>query len=312
VKTDASGPAVQSAILSRDGEYLSVVTTTLEYMARAAVWQTDGKRVGDIPSVAEEPPLKVTTQILNVGSGMGHYAAVIRPRNFRKGTKYPVVLQVYGGPHKIEVKNSLREELLLQWLADQGFIVVKSDNRGTTFRRGRDWERAIKFDLAGIPMDDQVAALRALANEVPEMDMDRVGITGWSYGGYMAALGMLRYPDVFRVGVAGAAVTDWRTYDTFYTERYMGLPGDHEADYQRASLLTQASKLKGSLLIIHGTADDNVYFFHSLRLSNALFREGKVHDFLPLSDFTHMVADPNVLVRLNQRMVKQFNDALKK
>ncbi len=210
-----------------------------------------------MPSVAEEPELKPTTEIRKVGPGEGFYAAIIRPRDFEKGRKYPVVLQVYGGPHHLEVKHSLREELLLRWLADHGFIVVKSDNRGTTHRRGRAWERAIKFDLAGVPMDDQVTALRALANELPELDMSRVGISGWSYGGYMAALGVLRYPDVFRVGVAGAPVVDWRDYDTHYTERYMGLPQENPAAWDKASLLTYAPGLKGSLLLIHGTADDN-------------------------------------------------------
>ena len=310
VKTDEAGPATQSAVLAKDGQHLVVTTTTLKYMPRTAVWRTDGTRVGDVPSVAMEPELKPTTEIRKVGPGEGFYAAIIRPRDFEKGRKYPVVVQVYGGPHHLEVKHSLREELLLQWLADHGFIVVKSDNRGTTNRRGRAWERAIKFDLAGVPMDDQVTALRALAKEVPELDMNRVGISGWSYGGYMAALGVLRYPDVFRVGVAGAPVVDWRDYDTHYTERYMGLPQENPAAWEKASLLTYAPNLKGSLLLIHGTADDNVYFFHTLKLSDALFRAGKAHDVLPLSDFTHMVADPNITLRLQERMLKQLADVL--
>jgi dipeptidyl-peptidase-4 len=126
----------------------------------------------------------------------------------------------------------------------------------------------------------------------------------------MAALALMRYPDVFKVAVAGAPVADWRDYDTHYTERYLGLPGEHGDAYDRASLLRRAKDLGGSLLLIHGTADDNVYFFHSLKLSDALFRAGKPHDFLPLSDFTHMVADPLITERLQQRIVDHLCAAL--
>ncbi len=310
VKTDEDGPATQSAFLSKDGKSFIVHTTTLDYLPRSSVWRTDGTKIGDLPEVAEEPSLKLHIELRRVKVGDGFDAAIIRPKDFQKGKKYPVVLYVYGGPHHTVVRHSLREELLLQWLADQGFVVVKSDNRGSTNRRGRAWERVIKHDLAGVPMDDQVKVLRALAKELPELDMTRVGIQGWSYGGYMAALGLLRYPEVFKVGVAGAPVVDWRDYDTHYTERYMGLPQEQQDAWDKASLLTWAPKLQGSLLLIHGTADDNVYFFHTLKLSNALFRAGRPHDLLPLSDFTHMVADPLITERLQQRMAQQLKDAL--
>ncbi|HZA52095.1 MAG TPA: alpha/beta fold hydrolase, partial [Myxococcaceae bacterium] len=310
VKTDESGPALQSAVMSKDGQVLAVATTTLRYMPRVTVWRADGTRVGEVPSVAQEPPLAVSTELRKVGPGEGFHAAWLRPRGFQKGKKYPVVVEVYGGPHHLEVKHSLREDLLTQWIADHGFIVVKADNRGTP-RRGRAWERAIKHDLGGVTLDDQVAALRALAAEVPEMDLSRVGILGWSYGGYMAALALMRYPEVFKAGVAGAPVTEWRDYDTHYTERYMGLPQEREDAYQRASVLTHAKNLSGALLLVHGTADDNVYFFHTLKLSDALFREGKPHGLLPLSDFTHMVADPLVTERLQQRVVDHLRDALR-
>jgi dipeptidyl-peptidase 4 len=279
-------------------------------MPRTSVWRADGTKIGEVPSVAEEPPWRPSTEVRKVGPGDGWYTAVLRPRGFEKGKKYPVLVQVYGGPKHLMVRHSLREDLLPQWIADHGFIVIKADNRGTTRRRGRAWERAIKYDIGGVTLDDQVAALRALAAEIPEMDLSRVGIAGWSYGGYMAALALLRYPEVFTVGVAGAPVVDWRDYDTHYTERYLGLPGEREDAYQRASLLTHAYNLKGSLLLIHGTADDNVYFVHTLKLSDALFRAGKPHALLPLSDFTHMVADPLVTERLQQRIVDHLRAAL--
>jgi dipeptidyl-peptidase-4 len=310
VKTDEAGPAIQGAVMSKDGQVLAVATTTLRYMPRAVVWRADGTKVGEVPSVAKEPPLAISTELRKVGPGQGFHTASLRPRDFQKGRKYPVVVQVYGGPHHLEVKHSLREDLLNQWIADHGFIVVKADNRGTP-RRGRAWERAIKHDLGGVTLDDQLTALRALAAEVPEMDLSRVGIMGWSYGGYMAALALLRYPEVFKAGVAGAPVTEWRDYDTHYTERYMGLPDECKEAYDRASALTHAKNLSGALLLVHGTADDNVYFSHTLKLSDELFRQGRPHALLPLSDFTHMVADPLVTERLQQRIVDHLRDALR-
>jgi dipeptidyl-peptidase-4 len=184
-------------------------------------------------------------------------------------------------------------------MADHGAIVVSVDNRGTD-RRDRAWSRAIKDSFGSfgrIPLDDQVEALRALGAQFPELDLDRVGIYGWSFGGYMAALALLRRPDVFKVAVAGAPVVDWQDYDTHYTERYLDLPGANPKGYEESSLLPLAAGLSRPLLLIHGTGDDNVYFFHSLKLADALFRAGRHFDFLPLS-VTHQVPDPVVREQL--------------
>jgi dipeptidyl-peptidase-4 len=191
--------------------------------------------------------------------------------------------------------------LLPQWIADHGVVVVAIDNRGTP-RRGRAWSRVIKGNFGRIPLDDQVDALRALAARHPELDLSRVGIYGWSFGGYMAALAALKRPDVFKVAVAGAPVVDWRDYDTHYTERYLGMPDQNQAGYDESSLLTYAAKLERPLLLIHGTTDDNVYFLHSLKLADALFRAGKSFDFLPLTG-THQVPDAVVRERLWGRLV---------
>ena len=144
---------------------------------------------------------------------------------------------------------------------------------------------------------------------MPELDISRVGIDGWSFGGYMAALAVLKRPDVFKAAVAGAPVVDWLDYDTHYTERYLGLPQEHPEAYEKSSLLTYArdmGKPMRPLLLIHGTADDNVYFFHTLKLSDALFRAGKPHDLLPLSGLTHMVPDPLVTQRQYERVLDYF------
>ena len=225
--------------------------------------------------------------------------------------RYPVIVDVYGGPSHQQVVASMRPYLLDQWIADHGFIVVAIDGRGTP-GRGRDWERAIAGHFGSVPLDDQVAALQALGVKYPEMDMDRVGITGWSFGGYMSALAVLRRPDVFKAAVAGAPVSEWMDYDTCYTERYLGVPGEGRWPdaYKEGSLLTYAAGLSRPLLVIHGTADDNVYLRHSLELINAFFRAGKSAEFLPLSSFTHMVPDPVVRTRLEERIVEFFRTHL--
>src|SRR5206468_4525311 len=156
-----------------------------------------------------------------VGGEDGFYTAIVRPRDFDARKKYPVIVDVYGGPHSLHVGKNMRGSLVRQFQADQGFVVVAVDNRGTP-GRGLDWERAVYQKFGTVPLDDQVKGLHALCDKHPELDRDRVGVVGWSFGGYMAANGVLRRPDVFKAAVAGAPVTDWEDYDTHYTERYLG------------------------------------------------------------------------------------------
>jgi dipeptidyl-peptidase-4 len=195
--------------------------------------------------------------------------------------------------------------LLDQWMADQGYIVVSIDGRGTP-GRGRDWSRAIKHDLIELPLKDQVSALRLLGEKYSELDMSRVGMHGWSFGGYFTAMALMRHPELFRAGVAVAPVVDWLDYDTHYTERFMGLPDDNPEGYASANVLTYASRLERPLLLVHGTADDNVYFTHSLKLVDALFRAGRYFEFLPLPGFTHLVPEPLATKRLYARMMDHF------
>jgi dipeptidyl-peptidase-4 len=158
-----------------------------------------------------------------------------------------------------------------------------------------------------VPLEDQVKGVKALCKKFPEMDAERVGIYGWSFGGYMAANGVLREPDVFKAAVAGAPVTDWEDYDTHYTERYLGLLPESKAAYDEASLLPLAKNLKRPLLLVHGTADDNVYFRHTLKLENALFRAGRDFEVLPLPGVTHMVnSDPVVMERFYSKTATFF------
>jgi dipeptidyl-peptidase-4 len=272
------------------------------------VHKASGESIGELKSAAEEPPFLPTTELFTIGQ-REYRALIIRPRTFDKAKKYPVVVHVYGGPHVTVVSATPHGYLLDQWLADQGFIIVSLDGRGTP-RRGRTWERAIKDNLIDIPLADQVEGLQALCAKHPELDSSRVGITGWSFGGYFSAMATMRRPDIYKAGVAGAPVCDFRDYDTHYTERYMSLPDQNKTGYEASSVLTYCKDLSVPLLIIHGTADDNVYFFHSLKMTEALFRAGKTFEFLPLAGFTHMVPDPTVTIRLHSRIAAFFKEHL--
>jgi dipeptidyl-peptidase 4 len=283
--------------------------TSLMVMPKSAVFSADGKQLAELPSVAIEPSLRVHAEVKKLGGDAGFWTTILKPSTFKAGQKLPVILNVYGGPGHQEVLYSLRENLVLQWLADQGFIVVKFDGRGTP-NRGRDWERAIKFDFASIPADDQVAALKLFGKDVPEADLTRVGVYGWSFGGYMAALLAMRNGEAVKSAVSGAPVVDWLDYDTHYTERFLGVPPAAAKAYEVSNLLTYVPKTTRPILFMHGTADDNVYFFHTLKLSDALFRAGKPHSVLPLANFTHMVPEPLVMERQWEWIARYFKDTL--
>ena len=212
--------------------------------------------------------------------------AIVMPNN-HDGSPLPVLFDPYGGPHAQRVVSARSAYFASQWFANQGFCVVIADGRGTP-GRGTQWERDVHHDLATKILDDQIEVLRELPNLVPCVDTTRVGIRGWSFGGYLAALAVLRAPDMFHAAVAGAPVTKWDLYDTHYTERYMSDPHLHAADYESTSLVAQAHLLKRPLLLIHGLADDNVLAAHTLQFSTALLHHGKVHELLALSGVTHM------------------------
>jgi dipeptidyl-peptidase-4 len=190
-----------------------------------------------------------------------------------------------------------------QWFADQGFAVLVADGAGTP-GRGSAWEREVSGDLAGPVLTDQVQALEHAVAHTAILDRDRVGIRGWSFGGYLAALAVIRRPDVFHAAVAGAPVTDWRLYDTHYTERYLGDPTADATPYDRTSLVAEAAALTRPLLLVHGLADDNVVAAHTLQLSSALLAAGRPHEVLPLSGVSHMtpqevVAENLLLLQLD-------------
>ncbi len=304
----AHGNGERSARAARIGGQFAVTTATLDAAASTTVFAADGRRIAELPSVAEAPRVWPGPELMTVQvGGNTFHAAIIRPRDFDARKKYPVIDSVYGGPTVNVVTANATAMQRDQWLADHGAIVVRIDNRGT-LRRGRAWARAFKDadgnhgDALSVIVNDQAAVLLALAARIPQLDVDRIGITGWSYGGTSSAAAVLLRPDVFKVAVAGAPVTDWRDYDTHYTERYLDTPQANAEGYAKSDLVARAAELTRPLLLIHGSGDDNVYFFHSLKLADALFRAGKSFEFLPLINFTHMVSDALVQERLDDRV----------
>ena len=221
----------------------------------------------------------------------------------------PVLCDPYGGPHAQRVLATRDAYWTSQWLAEQGFAVVIADGRGTP-GRGPEWERAVAGDLAGPVLEDQVDALRDAAARFADLDTGRVAIRGWSFGGYLAALAVLRRPDVFHAAIAGAPVTDWHLYDTHYTERYLGFPDRDQENYERSGLISLAERAAVTapdhagaipprpLMLIHGLADDNVVVAHTLRMSSALLAAGYPHTVLPLSGITHMASQETVAENL--------------
>jgi dipeptidyl-peptidase-4 len=287
----------------RGGDTVVLASATLD---RFGVRATVGDH--EIESWADTPVLKAAPRLLTLGE-RGLRAALLLPRDHRPGTKLPVLMDPYGGPHAQRVVSSQNAFLASQWLADQGFAVIVADGRGTP-GRGLAWERAIAYDFAGATLEDQVDALQAGAAVEPDLDLTRVAIRGWSYGGYLSALAVLRRPDVFHAGIAGAPVTDWRLYDTHYTERYLGHPEEKPEVYDSNSLIDDADKLSRPLMIIHGLADDNVVAAHTLRLSNALLAAGRPHTVLPLSGVTHMTPQEQVAENLLLLQVDFLRQAL--
>ena len=296
------GRGMHGATYAHEARLLLRTTDLFDGTWRLEVVSADDDRVvATLPSLAEPIPRAPNTELTRTGGEPSFDAAVTRPRSFDSTAKYPVIQWVYAGPTSKTVTANLRAYLPDQWMADQGFIVVRFDGRGTPWR-GRAWERVVKGNLIDTALADQIAALRALAKQVPQMDLERVGVSGWSFGGYFAAMAAIRRPDVFRCGVVGAPVVTWENYDTHYTERYLGLPAEAPEAYRVSNVTTYAAEARRPLLLVHGLADDNVYFQHTLQLADALFRAGKTYELLPMMG-THMVSDPLIRMRQQTRIM---------
>ncbi len=306
------GPGVRSGHLS--GGTLLCITETLTAPLPVTTVTTATVRGGEavtLRSLAVTPPLHPDVHLATVGEHRLD-TVLLLPTGMTEPApgSLPVLLDPYGGPGGARVLATNRAYLEAQWWADQGFAVVVTDGRGTP-GRGPASDRSIRHAFAEVTLADQVTALHALAADHPEFDLGRVAIRGWSYGGYLAALAVLRRPDVFAAAVAGAPPTDWRLYSTYYTERYLGHPDQVPQVYADNGLLTDAAKLRRPLLLVHGLADDNVLVAHTLALSDALLAAGRAHTVLPLSGVTHLATQETVAENLLLLQRDFLRDALR-
>ncbi|MET7828419.1 prolyl oligopeptidase family serine peptidase [Streptomyces sp. NPDC005386] len=290
-------PGVHSAV--RAGGVTVLVSSALDRPGTQVQVLRGPKSPTTVTSHAEHPGLSPRVT-LTQGGARKIPCAVLMPTDYDGDNPLPVLMDPYGGPHGPRVLAAHNAYLTSQWFADQGFAVVVADGRGTP-GHSPAWEKAIRDDFT-VTLDDQVEALHALAERFP-LDLSRVAIRGWSFGGWLAGLAVLRRPDVFHAGIAGAPVTDWRLYDTHYTERYLGDPATNAAVYAGSSLVTDEGLSAPAaphrpLMLVHGLADDNVVAAHTLRLSSALLAAGRPHEVLPLSGVTHMTPQETVAENL--------------
>lgn len=280
-------PGVHTA--AAGGDLMVLVSETAQTPLPDAVLFRGDRPIHTFDRSAETPIITAAPTFLSLGSEQLR-TAVLTPGGLEPSEPLPVLLDPYGGPGHCRVLRAQRGLLESQWLADQGFVVIVTDGRGTP-NRGVAWEQSVHHDYIDLALDDQVTALDAATERFGFLDRSKVAIRGWSYGGYLTLAALLRRPDVFRAGIAGAPVVDMRMYDTHYTERYLGTPDSRPEAYANADLLKDAANLRGELMIVHGIADDNVYVAHSLRMSRALMEASRGHTMIPLSGITHRPTD---------------------
>lgn len=249
-----------------------------------------------------------TTRFVDVTAGDGTvlHGALLTPADFDPARRYPVIVYVYGGPHAQVVRNGWggRNALFHQVLASRGFLVFSLDNRGSA-ARGRAFERALGHRLGATELADQLAGVEWLRKQ-PFVDAGRLGIWGWSYGGYMTCTALTGAPGTFKAGVAVAPVTDWRLYDSIYTERYLGLPKENEAGYRDSSPVHRAKDFAGALLLAHGSSDDNVHWQHTIAFIDALYQAGKGYDLQIYPGKTHSIAGAAARAHLFRRIAEHF------
>lgn len=294
-------------------KYLMNSSSSTVAPPRVTLHAGDGREV----AVYREPDRRMLEQYellpVELGSFRGPdgsvlYTRLIKPAGFDASKKYPAVVQVYGGPGAQGPRNAWYGADFDQVLAHAGFVVWQVDNRGSA-GRGHAFEIPLFRNLGPVELADQVAGVRELISR-GFVDAGRVGIRGWSYGGFMTLNALLNAPDVFHAGAAGAPVTDWRNYDTIYTERYMGLPDANAEGYKNTALPAKAGNLKGSLMILHNYEDDNVLFQNSLQMIGALERAGKQFELVLYTQKTHGVTGPEAR-HVDAAMLGFFERALK-
>jgi dipeptidyl-peptidase-4 len=282
---------------------------------RQALHTIDGARVfmineNRVPELADYGLAPVEFLNVRAADGAELNAFIIKPGNLQEGKRYPVLVYTYGGPHAQIVRNAWGGNNFLwhQMMAQKGYIIFGLDNRGSA-GRGHEFESRVHRRFGEQELADQLAGV-AYLKSLPYVDGARIGIWGWSYGGYMTCYSMLNAADTFKAGFAGAPVTDWRQYDTIYTERYMSRPLDNPEGYRNSSPVTHAAKLKGRLLIAHGTADDNVHIANTFSLGEEFIKAGKHSEIVVYPGRGHGVGDAPARIHLFRRVTQFFLDNL--
>lgn len=313
-------PGTHRVTVAPDGEHYVDVWSSRNAPPTTRLITRDGKVVATLDDSAANdsrvarfrlaPP---ETSSFRSRDGVELFGAFYPPKSSGLGRPAPLVVMLYGGPHVQYVSDSwaMTADLAAQGLAERGFAVWKMDNRGSA-RRGVAFESAIHRAMGTVEVNDQVDGVRFVAAKYPEqVDPNRVGVTGSSYGGYMTLRCLTEAPDTFRAGVSVAPVTDWDGYDTCYTERYMGTPITNPEGYARSSVLSRVDRLRGRLLIVHGMIDENVHFRHSARLVSALIGAGRPFEMLPLPDERHSSRKEEGRRYVADRLGRFFEEALR-
>jgi dipeptidyl-peptidase-4 len=306
-------PGSHALNLSPDGRWLADTFSTPDTPPVRRLLNSDGALAATLDSPANHlgDYALGKREFLEVKAhdGATLYAELLKPADFDPTHKYPVIVDVYGGPHiQLVQKRWEASSLYDQLLAQNGFLVWSLDNRGS-WGRGHAWESAIFKEVGKHELDDQLAGVEYLKS-LPYVEGTRIGIRGWSYGGYMTLYALTHAPEVFKCGSAGAPVTDWKFYDSIYTERYMRTPGENPEGYKSASPLEAAANLKAKLLIIHGTSDDNVHMQNTINFLDALIRAGKPYEFHMQPGQKHGFRGDPPRMYLNQRLLDFFKGNL--
>jgi dipeptidyl-peptidase 4 len=283
---------------------------------RQDLYRADGTRVAminenKVPELAEYRLSPVDFLNVTANDGTKLYAMMVKPPDFTPSKKYPVLVAVYGGPQAQEVRNVWGGGGFLwhEMMAEKGYIIFTLDNRGS-YNRGHAFETPIYHHCGRIELEDQLTGVDYLKT-LPYVDRSRIGIWGWSYGGYLTLYGMTHAQGVFKAGVSVAPVSDWHLYDTIYTERYMGLPQDNPEGYKDSSPVNQASELSGKLMMAHGTGDDNVHFANTAEMINELIDDERYPAALMVFPGRgHPISDHNARVQLFERITQFFSDHL--
>ena len=306
-------PGSHTLDLSPDGRFLVDHFSNPETPPAARLLNSNGTLVATIDAPASHLTEYAvgTREYLEVKApdGATLYAQLLKPVNFDPQRKYPVIVDVYGGPHvQLIEKRWDGGSLYEQLLTENGFLVWTLDNRGS-WGRGHAWESVVFENMGKHELEDQLAGVDYLKS-LPYVDGSRIGIRGWSYGGYMTLYALTHAPEVFKCGAAGAPVTDWKFYDSIYTERYMRMPRENPAGYKSSSPLEAASNLKGRLLIIHGTSDDNVHMQNTINFLDALIRAGKPYEFHMQPGQKHGFQGDAPRIYVDQRILDFFKGNL--